>query len=146
MLSVGSIFWGHMAQAALSNIDVATQRPTLGVIVGGRDARTRRLSSAMTLGLILALTQVLDGVLTAIGMTNFGIEAEGNILLRTMMSAWGFIPALVIAKSAAVAVVFSLVVMARSVHWVPTALKGLIAAYVLAAIIPWTMILLNLGA
>ena len=34
---------------------------------------------------VMALLQVLDGLLTAIGVTHLGTAAEGNILIRHLM-------------------------------------------------------------
>jgi len=95
------------------------------------------------LGAILALLQVSDGILTAIGIDMFGISAEGNFFLRSLMEQWGAIPALVTAKLFAIAVIFVLCMLSQIVSWIPKAMKGVIAVYLFAAVIPWTFILFN---
>jgi hypothetical protein len=97
----------------------------------------------IVLGIILALMQVADGVLTAIGMSLFGTGAEGNALLRFLMEQLGFIPALVLAKSFAVIVTCILCLLSNRVQWIRHAMKGVIGVYLLAAVIPWTVILLS---
>jgi apolipoprotein N-acyltransferase len=98
-------------------------------------------STALTLGGVMIALQILDGVLTSIGMSRFGTEMEGNLLLRHLMELIGHIPALVIVKSVAIATVFGLVVAARQFGWVKNALGALSFVYLVAAIIPWTYIL-----
>ena len=89
----------------------------------------------------LGILQLLDGYLTAVGVHHFGTEVEGNALLRIAMEAYGFIPTLVGAKLLALLVLILLYRLSPSVRWLPHALKGLSALYLLAAVIPWTIIL-----
>ena len=49
------------------------------------------------IGVLIAL-QILDGALTLAGMHTFGLSAEGNPLLRTLMNSLGLIPGLVATK------------------------------------------------
>lgn len=93
--------------------------------------------------LILAVLQVLDGVLTGIGVYQFGVSMEGNILLRSLMESIGAIPALVLAKVVAICVVISLAFLSSVVVWVNTALRAMVALYLIAAIIPWSAILIT---
>lgn len=90
------------------------------------------------LGAILILLQIMDGVLTAIGVGHFGHASEANLAIRYLMESWGHIPALITVKSFAIVVVAVLCVLARHVSWIPRAMKGVIALYLGAAIIPWT--------
>lgn len=94
----------------------------------------------LILAAVLIVFQLLDGVLTALGVARYGIEAEGNALLRTFMYWWGAPTALFGAKAIAIMVVFALVRLAPQVPWVPTAMRCVIALYACAAIIPWTII------
>ena len=93
------------------------------------------------LGLILATLQILDGVLTALGISIYGSEMEGNALLRSFMDLIGCLPALVVVKSISVAVIAGLCLHAYSVPWLKHALRGVIGLYVIGAVLPWTVIL-----
>lgn len=105
--------------------------------------RPKISSDIVVLGLILAALQVLDGLLTAIGVSHLGTSAEGNMLIRHLMEAWGYGPALIAIKSLALMIVALLCFLATSVSWVRFAMKGVIALYLLAAIIPWSTIILT---
>jgi hypothetical protein len=97
--------------------------------------------SVIILGLILALIQIADGVLTGIGVANFGVEAEGNPLLKSLMIQIGYIPALIITKGLAIGIIGLLVYLSNKVLWIQTAMKAVIALYLVAAIIPWSYII-----
>lgn len=120
----------------------------LRVIEGGKGAKPEAVFTAptrkvMILGIILATLQIADGLLTAMGMHIFGTNAEGNALLRTLMEQWGSIPALIVAKSLALSVILMLCLLASRVHWLPLAMKGVIAVYLFAAVLPWSYLLLR---
>jgi hypothetical protein len=95
----------------------------------------------LLLGLVLIALQVADGVLTGMGMAHFGIHAEGNVLLKSLMQLIGYVPALVLAKGLAVIVVCTLCVLSNKIFWIPRAMKVVIGIYLFAAVIPWTMLL-----
>lgn len=97
----------------------------------------------LVLGAILALLQVADGYLTAVGIYHFGTDIEGNILLRHLMESYGFIPTLVIAKTIALGIIALLCSMSGYVRWLSTALKMVIAIYLVGAVIPWCYIVSN---
>jgi len=97
--------------------------------------------SVIALGLILAVLQIADGCLTSIGVSRFGIEAEGNPLLRGLMVQFGHIPTLALVKCFAIVVVCLLTIMAMRMPWVKGAMSFVSAIYLFAAIIPWTYIL-----
>ena len=96
----------------------------------------------IVLGVILAALQILDGILTGIGMSQYGTAMEGNILLRSLMSVIGYIPALVIVKGASIALIALLCHQATKISWLKPAFYGVIALYVVAAVVPWTYILI----
>jgi len=105
-------------------------------------SHARTFSSELaTLGIALAFLQILDGFLTAVGMAQFGIHMEGNTLLRVLMNEVGYIPALIAVKSLALGVIFGLCTYAPKIRWLKTAFQGIIALYVVAAILPWSVIL-----
>lgn len=132
-----------MGQAAYKLDD----QPNFTIIDGGNSTQAtvdaQPSKEMIVLSIILALLQVSDGVLTGMGMSMFGTAAEGNLLLRTLMEAWGYIPALFIAKSFAILVIAGLCYLSTVVSWLPRAMRCVIAVYVLAAVIPWTYILLT---
>lgn len=131
-------------EKSTDSVSSPAKKPHLQVIEGGKKDSNESLRPSRTvivMGLFLALLQVLDGVLTGIGISHFGIHAEGNILLRFLMIEIGHIPALVIAKSIAIAVVGSLCFISIKVPWVPKAMGAMIALYLGLAVIPWGTIL-----
>jgi hypothetical protein len=120
--------------------------PSLRLVQGGKVAATATLSlptDIIVLGLILATLQILDGILTGIGMSQYGTGMEGNILLRSLMSAIGYLPALVIVKGASIALIALLCQQAPKISWLKPAFYGVIALYVIGAVVPWTYILLS---
>ena len=106
--------------------------------------RTQSVSQgAMMAAIFLVIIQVLDGVLTHRGLSLHGsIAGEGNGLLRYAMSVYGVIPALIMAKGIAVSLIFALCSISHRIEWIESALKGLIALYLVCAIIPWVGILI----
>lgn len=95
----------------------------------------------LILGAMLIVLQFLDGLLTAMGINVFGISAEGNPMIRYFMSQFGHIPALIIVKSLAIAIVCYLCSLSNQILWISGAMKGMICIYLCAAIIPWSAIL-----
>ena len=93
------------------------------------------------LGIILALLQAMDALLTAVGISTFGVHAEGNQLLQGLMLQFGHIPVLALTKSIALLVIATLLLLSRHVKWIRTALWCVSFIYLFAAILPWTYIL-----
>jgi hypothetical protein len=87
---------------------------------------------------IFLVAQVLDGALTYIGIRQFGIEAEANLLLITLIQAWGAGPALVAAKLFSSAC--GLMLFAVAVYRL---LAAVAAACIGFAVIPWIALLLS---
>lgn len=94
------------------------------------------------LALTLILLQVADACLTILGVSQFGLESEGNPLLRPMMAHYGHVEVLFVVKCFAIGAVFMLVKRAAEVPWIPPALGAMCCFYLLAAILPWTYLLL----
>jgi hypothetical protein len=86
---------------------------------------------------IFLIAQILDGGLTYVGVRQFGIEAEGNALLITLMHAWGAGPALVAAK--VFASMCGVILFVMSVYRVLAAAAG---ACIGVAVVPWLVALL----
>lgn len=82
------------------------------------------------------LTQILDGILTYIGVSVFGLAAEGNPVLAWMMASYGEVIALAGAKIVAALCGVALYMLA-----VDRLLAALTLVYVGAAIVPWTLVL-----
>ena len=82
------------------------------------------------------LTQILDGILTYMGVSIFGIAAEGNPILAWLMASYGEAIALFGAK-----VVAALCGVALYVLAVDRLLAALTLIYIGAALIPWTLVL-----
>ncbi|MCB0353847.1 MAG: hypothetical protein KDD64_09995 [Bdellovibrionales bacterium] len=95
------------------------------------------------LGSILAILQIMDGILTAQGVHHFGIHAEGNPLLRWLMLSLGYETALIVAKVLSLVIIAALCFLATRVQWLIHAIRLVIFVYLGAAIIPWSVILLK---
>lgn len=144
-----------MSQAATKVHDSLPKARHYWSGVGGRRKTHRRGSKLVVirshsqtfanevahLGLILIALQVLDGFFTGFGVATFGIQMEGNLLLRNLMESVGYVPALIFAKSIAILVISALCVYAKQVRWLKTALNGMIYLYLSFAILPWAVIL-----
>jgi hypothetical protein len=82
------------------------------------------------------LVQVLDGVLTYVGVTAYGPHLEANPLVRWYVSALGPGPALITVKAFAISCALPL--YSCALHGTLTALTAL---YFAGAIVPWTLAL-----
>lgn len=111
--------------------------------LGLESSRSITLSKPAILGMILIALQIMDGLLTGFGMNFFGTDMEGNVFLRSVMHLIGVVPALIVVKSGAISVIIVLVNLCSQVKWLPLAMKGVIGLYLLAAVIPWSIILAN---
>lgn len=98
-------------------------------------------TEVLLLGLILAGLQVTDGVLTAIGVSHLGVHVEGNFIIRALMEQIGAIPALLIIKGIALAVIVGICGLATQVRWLTLAMRAIIVIYVGAAVIPWSVVI-----
>lgn len=95
----------------------------------------------LIIGLALVFAQICDGVLTGIGISQFGTSAEGNLFIRFFMERWGYVPALLGLKLFAILIVGVLCLVSSAVPWLKTAMKALIFIYLGGAILPWTYVL-----
>ena len=129
-------------QAALRNISESSEDQAVGVAVRAVLPAQKALSvNAMVLGTILIILQAADGILTSIGVSRFGLAAEGNPFLRHLMGEFGHIPTLMILKLIAVVIIIGLVRTAQRLPWINGAIGAVSCIYVFAAIVPWTYIL-----
>jgi uncharacterized membrane protein len=85
---------------------------------------------------LFLLAQCLDGVLTYVGVTTYGVAIEGNPLISTLMLHFGEGTALVGAK--VIAGILGIALHLRRIH---NAVALLALFYFVAAIVPWSAIL-----
>jgi hypothetical protein len=97
----------------------------------------------IALGIILVILQILDGILTGIGMAQYGTSMEGNLLLRSLMTAVGYIPALLLVKGGSIALIALLCYQTTKISWLKPALYGVMGIYIVGAVVPWTYILVT---
>lgn len=114
--------------------------------MGGMCAQTEIVEAstarkAMLVGLLLIILQALDGVLTSLGVSRYGIAAEGNPILRWLMLHFGHVQILSVVKVIAILFVITLSYYARKLPWVHNAMGAISCIYVFTAILPWTYIL-----
>lgn len=102
---------------------------------------TNTARSALLLGAFLCVLQAADGILTSLGISRYGIDAEGNPILRHLMYELGHIPALGLVKALAILTVIGLTCFAKKLPWVNQAMGAISCLYVFAAIVPWTYVL-----
>lgn len=104
----------------------------------GRHSISKR---AFQLGLFLAVCQLLDGILTYVGLALFGIEMEGNKFLAMLMEAFGSFPVLFLSKLLALILVGGLTLYAHPRPWFRPVIVALIIAYLLLAVYPWVFLI-----
>lgn len=92
-------------------------------------------------GLLLASLQLFDWMLTTLGVTRYGLDAEGNPMLRHLMKTLGPHNALFAVKASAIVLVLILTYLARRTQWIKNVIVALSCLYLAAAIIPWAIIL-----
>lgn len=114
------------------------QRPGLNSIASSEQSR-----SALLLGLSLIILQILDGLFTAIGVNRYGVAVEGNPIIRTLMDQFGAFPALAIIKIVAVLLVIFVTLQATKISWVRNVLGAASFTYLVAAVLPWGILLFS---
>lgn len=102
-----------------------------------------RQSNIPVIAGVLVTLQILDGLLTLTGMHTFGLSAEGNPLLRSLMNLLGILPAIAIVKLFCIGTVLALCAQAHRISWLPAALTCVAGVYTIAAIVPWSWLLLS---
>lgn len=61
------------------------------------DITRRNIANSMLL--FLVIFQILDGIFTYIGVSNYGTMIEGNLFVKTIMEIFGVVFGLVLVKS-----------------------------------------------
>lgn len=103
--------------------------------VGRETAVDRSLFGDIAL-LLFLVAQMLDGVLTYVGVSIYGVRVEGNPLISWMMSTMGHGPALAAAK--VTAALFGIALHVSAVHRAVAILTGF---YLAVAVGPWVVVL-----
>ena len=103
--------------------------------MGTRGGTPRNVFGELAL-VVFLLTQVLDGVLTYIGVSTYGLRMEGNPVIGWLMAAIGQGPALAAAKLTAG--FFGVALHLSAVHKVVAVLAGF---YLIVAVVPWFVVL-----
>lgn len=85
--------------------------------------------------MLFLVAQIFDGLFTYTAVSAVGLQAEGNVLLKTWMALAGPGPTLFVAKCVAAAA--GLLVYYRGMHRL---LAGLTVIYALVAIGPWLVV------
>lgn len=96
---------------------------------------------ALQLGLILIGCQILDGVLTYLGLRLYGVHMEGNAFLKELMIAYGTFTTLFFAKLFAFSCIVALTIFAHKRRWIRPLIAGMCGIYLMLAVIPWVYIL-----
>jgi hypothetical protein len=100
-------------------------------------------SKAAILGVSLIVLQLLDGFLTFWGLSIFGVEMEGNVLLRDLAILYGAAPALFFVKLVAIGFVIFLTFFAHRRRWIRPVIVALVVLYLTLAVIPWIYLLVG---
>jgi len=86
---------------------------------------------------LFVTVQVADGICTVSGIKYFGLQAEGNAILRSAVENYGCMPAIITAKLLAILAILGLVKISKHVSWAKNMLISLCFLYIFVAIIPW---------
>ncbi len=113
------------------------RNPTVLLKVGSRGISYK----AAGLGVLLLVLQVLDGVLTFAGLSVFGVEMEGNSLLRRLAYTYGAGPTLFFVKLTAIGFVVFLTLNAHRRRYLRPIIATLVVIYLTLAVIPWVYLL-----
>lgn len=89
------------------------------------------------LGIVLALAHTLDGVLTMMGIGQFGVRIEGNVFLRSLMTDCDPFHVLAFTKIGAILAVLALAFFSTRVRWIGKAMALVCGISLGSAVIPW---------
>lgn len=114
-----------------------TRRPTVLIHIGKRSLS----KNAFQLGAFLALLQLLDAILTFVGISLFGPQMEGNPVIRALIFSVGCFPALFLIKFLALTCIAWFTLQAHSRYWIRPLIGLVSLIYLLLAIFPWTFLI-----
>jgi hypothetical protein len=90
---------------------------------------------------LLIIVQLLDLKFTLTGISWFGTDIEANPIIHLFFPFLGITGSLIFVKSFAVASIVLLASLSNKISWISNAIWGINCFYLIAAIIPWTIIL-----
>ena len=96
---------------------------------------------ALILGLALVIVQLLDGLLTYLGLSLMGVHMEGNHFLHEVMVLYGATPTIFISKCLAIIVVVWFTLYAHRRRWVRPLLFFVVLVYLFLAVAPWSYLI-----
>ncbi len=99
--------------------------------------------SVLMIAILLTFFQILDGILTYIGVSRFGNEAEYNLLIRKLLLIFNPISVLIFIKFIAIGIIAFLTSLSSYYKWIKVAMISIGVFYLIAAILPWTFILVR---
>ena len=114
-----------------------SRRPTILMRVKTKSGSLSLSRKALLLGAALAGCQVLDGILTYVGLKILGVHTEGNTFLLQLMHAYGMVPALCAAKFMAILLAGILMFHAHKRKWIRPIILLLVVVYLALAVFPW---------
>jgi hypothetical protein len=103
--------------------------------------RSGQAQSAFLITTSLILLQAADGVLTSMGVSRYGVNAEGNPLLRALITEFGNVPTLGFVKCIAIVFILALYYYSKRLPWIQNAMGAISCVYLFAAVLPWTYVL-----
>lgn len=136
-LRLPTIKFVHGETDHISMSGKVTRRPTILIQIGKQSLSKK----AFIIGVALTICQLLDGILTYVGLTLLGIHMEGNGFLRSLIQYYGLAPALFFVKLFAMAIAIGLALHAHNRRWMRPVLIGIVAFYLILAVVPWTIII-----
>ncbi len=92
-------------------------------------------------GVFLASLQIMDGLLTTLGVGTFGVQKEGNPLLRNLMMHIGVQNTMLLTKFLGIVAVGIMTIAAKRSRLFTDIIGALSCVYLFAAIVPWVFIL-----
>ena len=116
--------------------------PLLQNSVGG-NSLPRMSNAVISTEIGLVSCQFLDGVLTYMGLSIFGITMEGNVILRDLMQLLGLELSLFFVKSLAVVLTICLCRLSKTNQNITVVMLALIFMYLYFALIPWTRLIFS---
>ncbi len=116
------------------------RKPTVHIRMG----RLSVSRKALLLGFSLILLQIADGLLTYSGLNIFGVQMEGNTMLREMMHRSGSVAwVLFLTKMFAIAMIAWLTFQATTRRWLRPVLGFLSGIFFSVAVLPWCFFILH---
>jgi len=95
---------------------------------------------------LLVVCQILDFILTYLGVSQFGISREGNPLLRSLMYQYNPVSVLFVVKCLAIMLLYFIRdaygKSKKDLQFIIPCLHVILIVYTVGAIIPWTIVLL----